>query len=262
MKNAKSFINKHATDYISAVFANSLRNNGFSCPNDDLLCWYRKKNDEVINSIIFRSLWPKLPLFLEIGYGIIPFFAMPIQTKSVIYTDYPDEELFVTVPIVENYPNGGTKAPFSTDVQVYAPLQGKRGLYTFQTQILPEMDRIKSIQEAYIFHKNRRLNHPMAKDSPPEKQLGELSKTFIDMSLWVDDREIYHYAVTTICQKIHLFEKLTVKFPQRHGYEQELEAWKRLQRVFDNNERDCYISELTKRASKNSEILQKSFFIT
>lgn len=261
MKNKKAITKKHASGYIAAVFADSLRSAGFVCPDDDLLCWYRRRSDEVVNSIIFRSLWSQLPLFLEIRYGIIPSFAMPVRIKSVVNNDYPDEELFVNAPLAENYPNGGTMARFSLDAQVYAPLQDGRGLYTFEKLILPEMDRIQTIQEAYNFHKNRRINHPMAKNCPPEQQFYELSKTFIDMALWVDDSDMYEYAAARISQQNGLWEALSIKFPQRQIYAQELIEWKRLQKVFENKERDSYIAELTQRANRNAQLLNAKYLI-
>ncbi len=259
MKSRKALLNKHASRYIATVFANPLKDAGFICPDDKLLCWYRTQNEEVINSIIFRSLWPKLPLLLEIGYGIFPPFAMPIQIKNVNYNGYPDKELFTCMPIVENYPNGGTKVSFSHDAQVFAPLQDGRGIYTFTNLLLPVMDRIQTIQDAYCFHKNRRINHPMTKIYPSEEKFGSLSKTFIEMALWVDDREMYNYAIVSADKAVTLYERLISKYPQRQCYLQELAAWKRLQGVLKNNERERYIVELVCRMASNYKILKDKY---
>ena len=128
MKSTKKVRKEHAHKYIETVFASSLKSAGFVCLDDNLLCWYRKRSDEVFNSIIFRSNWPQLPLFLDINYGIIPAFEMPMHIADVVHNVEfdSDEELFTFQPIVENRPNGGTQAKFSDDIWVHAPLQDGR----------------------------------------------------------------------------------------------------------------------------------------
>lgn len=258
MMNAKALATKHATGYIASVFADSLREAGFVCPNDDLLCWYRKRSDEIINSIIFRSRWSQLPLFLEIDYGIVPAFVLPVQIKSVVSNDCPDQELFTMCPIVEDCPNGGTKRFFSENVEVLAPIQAGRGLYTLEELLIPSMDRVQTIEEAYAFHKERRLNCLMA-DDRPEYRFGELTKTFIDMALWVDDSEMYALAALWANRQTDLYETLVAKFPLRQQYALELKAWKQLQEVLDHNGRDHYVAELAQRMQRNTEILRKRY---
>ena len=258
MSKAKTIAKKHATAYIDAVFANPLREAGFVCTNQDLLCWYRKRSDEIVNSIIFCSSWSNLPLFLDIHYGVFPAFAQPIHISGVVSNQIFDEELFTMRPIVEDRPNGGTKTDFSNDIQVFAPREDGRGRYTLEKLLLPHMDRIQTIEEAYAFHKERRLSYPVI-GKRPECRLGDLSRTFIDMALWVDDTEMYDLASYWTDEKTYLYESLTVHNPKRQQYAQELKAWERLLEVFENNDRDSYITELEHRMERNAKVLQEKY---
>jgi len=42
----KHIANLHAKNYVDAVFAQSLLDDGFVCPDDKSLCWYRVTNGE------------------------------------------------------------------------------------------------------------------------------------------------------------------------------------------------------------------------
>ena len=57
MAKNKTEINIHARKYIAAVFENRLREEGFSCPNEKLLCWYRIRKGELLDTVIFCSNW-------------------------------------------------------------------------------------------------------------------------------------------------------------------------------------------------------------
>ena len=53
MKNNKKILKQYARQYIAEVYEPALREAGFVCPNDDLLCWYRLQSDEIVNSFTF-----------------------------------------------------------------------------------------------------------------------------------------------------------------------------------------------------------------
>lgn len=258
MTKAKTTAKKHATAYIATVFADRLREAGFVCPNSDLLCWYRKRSNEIVNSIIFCSSWSDLPLFLEINYGIFPTFAQPIRLNGVVNNHTYDEELFTHRPIVENHPGGGCRMAYSEDIEVFAPREDGRGLYSLEKLLLPHMDRIQSIEEAYAFHKERRLNCNSS-DKRPEYRLGVLSRSFIDMALWVDDTEMYDLALYWADDRAYLYESLAVHNPKRQQYAQERKAWDRLFEVLETNDRDRYIAELKGRMEQNAKVLQQKY---
>lgn len=256
MKRRNNLANHHARQYIAAVFAEPLQKAGFSCLDDNLLCWQCRRGGEIINTIVFYTTSAKVPLFLEIGFGIFPVFAKPVYIGNVVYNEVPDEELFTYARIVENYPNGGTCGRYSDDIQVMAPLQDERGAYTLHGLLLPQMEQIENIQEAYTFHKNRRKNSPMAHIFPPEKPYGALSKTFISMALWVGDEEMYPYARASAEESVALYQSLSRRFPWKQQYNWELAQWKHLQEVLQSGNRVAYVAELSQRIEQNTRHLE------
>lgn len=262
MPKHKTIINIHAKHYIAEVFEKRLREEGFSCPDDKLLCWYRLRGENIVNSIIFFSPWSNLPLMMFVGYGIHPLFSEPVISRNVHFTKRPidDDDRFIEQGIVENVPiNSMGYSMYSPDIAVDAPGHAGKGIYTLDGIILPRMEKVRSIEEAYTFHKERRLNLRRSENEQPENRLGELSRTFIDMALWVDDSEMYDMAARWTARQTSLFGTLAAKFPQRQQYAQELKAWKRLQEVFENNERDQYVAELEQAMDRNAKVLQKKY---
>ena len=79
----KTEINIHARKYIAAVFEQRLREEGFTCPNEKLLCWYRIRNEELLDTVIFCSNWSNLPLTMDIYYEVSLFFARPLYIQNV-----------------------------------------------------------------------------------------------------------------------------------------------------------------------------------
>ena len=65
MASNKTLLNIHAKKYIQAVFEERLREEGFRCPDEKLLCWYRMRSDVLYDTIVFRSSWPNVPLNIE-----------------------------------------------------------------------------------------------------------------------------------------------------------------------------------------------------
>lgn len=261
MPKHKTIINFHAKHYIADVFEKRLREEGFVCPDDKLLCWYRMHGENIVNSLIFFSPWSNLPLMMFVGYGIHPLFSEPVISRNVHFTKRPIyDDRFIEQGIVENVPiNSMGYSMYSPDIAVDAPGHAGRGIYTLDGIILPHMKKVRSIEEAYTFHKERRLNLPRSDNEQPEDRLGELSRTFIDMALWVDDSEMYDMAARWTAHQTDLFESIVAKFPQRQQYAQELKAWKRLQEVFENNERDQYVAELVQAMDRNAKVLQKKY---
>ena len=253
MKNNKKLLKQHATRYIEAVYADALKRAGFVCPDDDLLCWYRLQSAQIVNSIIFYTRWSSLPVLLDIGYGIIPLFEMPLRIKGVVFNKQIEEEI-LTNPL-----NGrieGAKTIFLDDVQAYAPL-GSRTLEV----ILPEMNRIQTIEEAYSYHKNLRLNDPTAKSLATDGygKWGPLSRTMINMALWLDDQEMYPHAIFTADRNVAIYDAICRKHPNKTECCRELESWQRLQKVLKEGTRDAYIAELSRRVEINTQLVKARY---
>lgn len=257
MKHNKTLNDIYAEQYIQEIFAERLIANGFMCPDGKSLCWYRRPNREILNSVIFYAPWAKPPIHLHIGYGIFPLFEEPVYTPSVhLARRFNGDERFVVQPIIENYPSNAMHyAPYSDDIGVLVPKHDGKGIYTFDNIILPRMDEIQSVEKAYAFHKMRRINHPLAYLNGPENRFGELSRTFIDMALWVDDSEMYPYAISRSASAVKLYEALCIKHPKNQEYKKELVLWQQLQSTLTNNARMDYLNILSQRVNSNISLL-------
>lgn len=253
MKIDKKLLEQHVTQYIAEVYADSLKNAGFVCPNDNLLCWYRLQSDEIVNSFIFYSKWSRQPVLLELEYGITPLFEMPVHIKSFTFNEQVDAEI-LTQPLFSRIE--GAKTIFLDNVRAYVPY-GSRTLEV----LLPEMNRIQTIEEAYNYYKDCRLNDPMAKNYEESRygRYGVLSKTMINMALWVDDKEMYPHAVFVTDEKVALFEKICKRHPRRTACRQELASWQRLQTVLNEGSRDNYIAELSRRIEENTQLVKEQY---
>ena len=153
VKNKKTR-NDYAKKYIQAVFADRLRMEGFICPDDKLLCWYRIVNKSLIQSIYFFSRWPNIPLMMEIAYGVYPLFVTPFFFGDVHVSVPINDERFIPMRIIEP----GSKqsyALFADDVLVYAPCSGTRGLYTLEQLILTQLNEVQTIEQCYCFHQEK-----------------------------------------------------------------------------------------------------------
>lgn len=255
---AKQQRNIHAKRYIQAVFEQMLKEEGFVCPDEKLLCWYRLKGQEVINSIIFCSPWTNLPLNLGIGYGILPLFEKPVYTRNVIFSrpSLMGEECFCEKSIVEDCPiNEMGYRPYADDIAVYAPAGDGKGLFTLEGILLPAMNKLNDINDVYEYHKHRRK---MRFAADAKYKLGVLSKTFIEMALSVEDEEVYPQCKERIPEAISLYKGLCAKFPAKKEYQHDLNDWELLHAAFFDGSRSEYLMKLDTQKESNLVYLRKS----
>lgn len=259
MGNNLSMLNSHAQRYIQTVFESRLKQEGFVCPDDRLLCWYRLRHNGILNSIVFFARRSNLPLMLDIGYGIHPLFSKPVYIRNVLFSHRPmDDERFVEQAVVENCPiNAMRYTRYSDDISVFAPGRDGRGIYTFDGILLPYMDGIQSIEDAYLYHLHRRLNHPLAHLSRYEHRLGTLSRSFVDMAVFVGDSQVYPHCKSRSIEAVNYYERLCSKYPKKSEYREELEGWKEIQTMFLNGSRDEYLSILESRKNSNINYITK-----
>ena len=258
MAKNKTIINIHAKRYVQEVFEARLREEGFVCPDDKYLCWYRAKNNEVLNSVIFCTSFPEMPLFLDIGYEFAPFFIDPIYIRNVNYNQYfcDRRDSFRKQFLLEAKPS--TKAPYSEDIWVSAPIDGGRGLYTFDEVLLPKFESAVSIEDCYSIHKQYHVD-----DS---KQWGkmllfEASREFIDEAIYLDDSEIYPYCRARIEKVVKVLKAIVAKKPNNQKWKDELKHWEQLYTAFFDDAREEYLLILERRKEEITKKLRKKFGI-
>ncbi len=247
--------NEHAKNYIEAEFAERLRQEGFRCPDDRLLCWYRVINEEVIQSIVFFAVDGYFPMFMNIGCGAFPIFRKPVYTKKVVFPERPiDFERFWPQNIVEDVHRPTTLSDFSPNIWVMAPNGEGRGIYTLDKIILPEFAQATSVESCYQYHINKRLSLNVEKD---ELKFKSISDVFINEAFIFEDTVMYPFCVRRIEEMVSIREYFCQKAPKNKVYAEELNIWRRLREAFSGGDREAYLSDLSARKEDTIRYLNK-----
>lgn len=264
MAKSKTEANIHAKRYVEAVFENRLREEGFTCPDDKYLCWYRVSASEIMNTIVFHSPWERLPVELNIHYGVYPLFIKPIYTSSIMaQRNFMDNVRFCRQPLVEDCPtNNMGYIPFSSNISVYAPGREGKGIFTFDGILLPEMNRITTVEDCYLFHKQRRLAWSGNFYETTADKFHSLSSSFIDLAVWVNDVEVYPYCEISILDNINSYTHKCRRFPNRKEFLEELQHWQLLKNAISDNGRAEYLRILEQRKSENIQFISKRLNIS
>lgn len=262
MAKNKTMINIHAKLYIQEVFETRLREAGFECPDDKLLCWYRVKNQEVLNTLIFCSSWTQLPLFLDIGYEFVPLFTEPVYIRNVNFngSTHFRNDCFRRIG---NFEGGTFKTanlmPYSSEIQILAPGHGGRGIYTFNEVLLPMFEQTVTIEDCYAAHKQFHLNNDTRFGGA---LFGDASREFIDEAVYLDDSEVYPYCKARIEKATRLYTTLIKKKPNDNSLQEMLNHWNQLKTALFDGGREEYLGILELRKERNSAKLRKKFGIT
>jgi hypothetical protein len=257
MAKNKTVINIHARNYISAVFEPKLREEGFLCPDDKLLCWYRIRNQEIMDTIIFCSSWSDLPLSMEIRYEASPLFVEPIYIKNVNWnlgvhdrTDCIQSTRLYEGKEIQKV----SYSRFSDKVWVYAPSCGTRGLYTLEKIVLPYLSGIKTVYDCYTTHKRVHLHRASAGRYRPFRSA---SREFIDMALYCNDREVFQQCISRVNDALRMYKDLVYMKPYNHALKKKLEHWEQLGKALSEENHGGYLITLEKHKIDNLTRLEK-----
>lgn len=255
MASKKQLANLNTKAYVQSVFTNKLQEEGFACSDDNSLCWYRMSQQGVMNTITFFSPWTNIPVMLQLAYGIFPAFAEPITISNVYFPQRPigDLERFSEQGIVEDHPlERMCYCCYSPEIHVLSPKYGGKGIYTFEQIILPKMDHIRTIEEAYYFHKKNRKEKASQFSTPPEAlRFGILSRTFVEMAIYVSDTEMYPLCMARARDAVQQYERLALLKPRKRDFKEELACWKQVHEAFSGGDLDGYRRILDEREKMN-----------
>lgn len=208
LAKSKTECNIHATRYIQAVFEKRLREEGFSCPNDKLLCWYRVVNGEVLNTLVFQSAWSNLPLMMDITCVITPLFIEPFYISGVHHNvtvlDRRDLHIHRSLADFES-----CSRPYSIpDIQVYAPTTPGAGIERFDEGLLPLLDQVKTAEACYQMHKAKNLKEGKEqRETGRPEHVGRVlscntSRDFLDEVIYMGDESLYPHCLDIIAGEI------------------------------------------------------------
>lgn len=255
MAKNKTIINIHAKRYIQAVFEARLRDEGFHCPDDKLLCWYRIRGSDMFDTVIFRSAWTNLPLSMDILYEVSPLFFAPLRTQNVNYNDSTHIR-FDCLRHFSNLEKGpiseANMAPFSPDVLVYAPKHGGRGIYAFNEVILPAIDAIHTINESYQIHKEVQYRSPNK-----SCWFWNASREYVAEAIYVNDTEVYPYCRKRIERALSMYRDLAWMRPSNREISIILEDWELLRTALFEDGRMEFLDILEQRKIRTKRLLKK-----
>lgn len=242
--------NTHAKNYIQAVFAERLLAEGFVCPDDKLLYWYRIVNKELVHSVCFFTRWTNVPIMMEIAYGIHPLFVPPLYSSDVHISITGYDERFTPLTIKEAPPSRRF-APYSDEASVYAPQEEGRGLYTLEQIILPQLNSVQTMEQCYRFHlvKARECNKGF-------------SPTIIEEAIYLNDTAEYPKCQLAVNRLIPMYQKYCEKFPTKRIFQDTLAQLQLQNRALSDNAREELLLILEKRKQKNIKWLNKKYGIT
>ena len=263
MAKSKTINNLHAKMYIQAVYEARLREEGFLCPDEKLLCWYRVKENEVYDSVIFRTTWPRIPIMIDILYETSPLFFAPFRTPSVNFFDRTDMRLDCRMSAgnLERGPiNAANLAQFSKDIGVYAPAHGGRGIYTFDAVVLPELNQMRTVEECYLQHKNYHIKlHAISESNSPGRSrwFGSASLEFIAEAVYLDDSEIYPYLRDCVEQGVEQYRKLAFWNPNKKDTLRMLQEWELLKTALFDDGREEFLNAIEERKEQTRKQFTK-----
>lgn len=255
MAKNKLLLKIHTKRYVEAVFERRLREEGFVCPDDQYLCWYRFFGEEIVHSITFFTLWSYMPIHLLVGYGAHPLFVEPVFTTRVNFADRPfGGEVLREDVIREKGPLSYLQ--YSEDIQVDAPRNGGKGIYTFDEIILPQIEGMETVESCYQRHKQFRLD----RDGGNEKEsFTHFSGITIDEAIYVDDPQVYAYGISRVEEQVGSFKRSLQKYPQDKAIQQGLQKWELRRSVLLDGGREGYLKVLEERRKRNVAYLKKKF---
>lgn len=259
MSGNQTQINIYARNYIQDIFETRLCEEGFVCPDDKYLCWYRVKGHEVLHTLIFCSSWSQTPLMMNIGYEAVPFFVDPMYTKNVHFpaNSHIRHDCFRRTAILEAGAfRGANLMPYREDVPVLAPGHGSRGLYTFDEMILPLLNETVSVEACYLMHKQYHLDHDTRFGGT---LFADASREFIDEAVYLDDTEIYSYCRKRIENALKMYRGLVWRKPRDQMLKDILHHWEQLHAALFDDAREAYVRTLEARKNRNIQHLREQF---
>ena len=234
---------EHLQRWARAVFSERLKEEGFVSYQDEDLSWYKVINNEVLLTVYLYTFSPVMPLVPAIGYGMHPLFIKAPLPQKVAVRGWIDNE--VMSAIYFNSP----KSQFSQNTYVLCPKTALRGAEKLDEVLFPHFSRICTIRDAYEFYKNRHLEYAQTMPKAYDWRICDivLTNDFIDMAIYLDDREMYPICLCNLEDKL--------------GWKKETKRTNMQLRAIEDNERIAYLDFLDSRKFRFSRDLEEKLGI-
>lgn len=262
MANSVQF--EYTQRYVQEVMADRLRQEGFVSRKGEDINWYRIVNEEVIQTVYFRTSKKYVPVWLEIGYGAHPFFIPPLFHKgphlggNLGYEQYygripkltpVSEGPAIRASMILKESNNIYRQP---DVMVLCPADEYKGRDILE-QVLQMLEPLQSSRSCYEVHKLWR-----------EKEIENgmfltMSPYFVDEVIYWDDRSMLPYCWNYISSMIKFLEngeKTGKYFYKSHA--EHLQQLRILKDYVESYRREEYLHILKERQKKVLALLKKN----
>lgn len=253
---SRTELNIHATRFISLIFEDTLRSNGFSCPNGKKIHWYRKNGEDLLDCISFETSEPHLPIHkLTIRYEVIPLFLrihyLPgVSAKNIMGFLRPGTKY----ASIDDEPNVERKLRlFSDDIRVVAPTLGSKGLYALTGVVLPYFATIKTLEECYSAHKDDCMNVYL-RDKEDKRCI---YKDLLDEAINMGDYEVCENSLNWAEDMVNSYQKSLQMWPNSKVHAEVLLHWQQLHHAISNNAYKEYIEILMDKRAANLKWIGK-----
>ena len=261
---SKTELNVHGTRLISLVFEETLRKEGFFCPNDKKFHWYRRNGEDLLDCISFETTDPKLPMYsLEIRYEVIPLFLKPHYLPSIsAYEHIATIRPSTCYAFVDDEPGDSGLGMFSNEIQVMVPKKGMNGLYSLTNDVLPYFAKIKTVEECYLNDKETWLKS-QKKDEKliiKEWKLGEncadttlifIYKDLLDQAINLGDYKLCEIGKNWVVRMAKAYQKESALRPNSKIVAEANQHWQQLQSAIIDNAYEEYIEILQRKKAAN-----------
>lgn len=254
---------EHMQRYTREVFAERLRQEGFSSYKGQDIHWYRLVNNEVIQCV-YITAWSVTPYtFAEIKYGCHPLFISPIFQKSPIMNGIEDL-VQISYLIPERIPNSTkdgverfllcgsyNRAYREPDVLIICSPEQNNGLDVLE-KLLAVLNQTTTPLACYELHKDlrRRLSFPSFRVR---------STYFVDEVLYWKDDELYPYCREFVKAEAECLENAKNKgFTIPKAYKQSWERGYVLNQVFEHGNFEEYLHTFQERAQRTLRLLERN----
>lgn len=243
--------NEATRRYVEEIWAKNLRSEGFACPDEKLLCWYRIINKEIIHYLIFYTDSSRIPVDLKISFGACPVFVQPDYIRNVYTPGRPFRYGYAAEQWIREE-KSNCFGCYSDSIWVQVPTTGKRGGLMLNETILPFLSAACTMEECYRAMKQIYVsprNNPFA---------GALiSATFVEMALYFQDKEIEALCDSTADRQIRIAEEWLQAQPKNQQDQKKLQQWTYLKEAINKTDYDAFLQTLEKRKQKNIKWLKK-----
>lgn len=252
----------HVQRFVREVYADRLKQAGFTSYQNEDIHWYRLVDDQVVQAVYFIVNSIALPAMLEIRYGSHPLFIPPIFQHSPYMRGEPgNEQMYTAISeiVPGSMPRGIQRSQIhglingiyrTPDVLVHCPAD-MHTTHVILEKVLSVLNTMHTPEDCYQTHKNWR------RGQIESGSWLDVTPYFVEEVLYWEDSSLYAFCLEYIDGKISWLEGAK---NIRKADKEELAQLRALKDVLLYGTRDQYMQVLRNREIRHRRMLDR--FIT